>query len=429
MRHWAIGVATFGLWCMHAAVHAQTAGFAIGRFDVAERGSDWFVADSLDLRGDVRPALGVVFEYAHRPLVLYSRSGDERAAIVRDQLYGHVGGSLIAVDRLRLGLTVPIAIVTEGDSARVLRQAIAAKQGASFGDLRFSGDLRLFGEYGDPVTLALGAQLFLASGSRESFTGDGKPRFAPHLSVAGRFGIFEYAARVSFQYRVQHEPIAGVHSGSELGLAAAAGVTAFDRLLLVGPELFGSTVIVDDAAFKRATTPLELLFGVHARPGDFRLGIAAGPGLSRGVGAPAVRVVGMLEWAPTIQHDRDGDGILDNLDACPDRAGDSREQGCALPQDRDLDGILDVDDACPDHPGVSSSDAARNGCPPRKDRDADGVFDTLDACPDSAGVATNAGCPPDRDGDAISDTLEGRQRNRRLEFHIIERAGQRVERQ
>lgn len=397
MRHWTIGVATFWLWLVHASVLAQTEGFAIGRLNIADRGSDWFVADSLDLRGDVRPALGVVLDYAHRPLVLRARDGAELAPIVRDQFFGYFGGSFTVVDRLRLGLTVPVAFVTEGTSTRVMSEPIAAKEGASYGDLRFSGDVRLFGVYGDPVTLAIGAQLFLASGSRESFTGDGTLRFAPHISVAGQLGRLEYALRASFHYRTQDQVVAGVRMGSELGVAAAIGVSAFQRLLLIGPELFGSTVVVNDQAFERASTPLELLFGVHLRPKNFRFGVAAGRGLTRGVGSPDLRVVGSLEWAPSIARDE----VLEALDACSERTS-----GCPLKQDRDLDAILDDDDACPDHPGIPSSDSARNGCPQRKDRDHDGVFDTLDACPDVAGLATGDardGCPPDRDGDGIFD--------------------------
>jgi len=36
-----------------------------------------------------------------------------------------------------------------------------------------------------------------------------------------------------------------------------------------------------------------------------------------------------------------------------------------LPSDRDGDGIIDAQDACPDVPGVASEDPALNGCPPR----------------------------------------------------------------
>ena len=41
------------------ASYAQGQGFALNRFDPAERGSDWFVLDSLDLRGHLRPAVGL----------------------------------------------------------------------------------------------------------------------------------------------------------------------------------------------------------------------------------------------------------------------------------------------------------------------------------------------------------------------------------
>ena len=64
-------------------------------------------------------------------------------------------------------------------------------------------------------------------------------------------------------------------------------------------------------------------------------------------------------------------------------------------------------DACPDEPGVADPDPKKNGCPPPKDRDGDGVVDDVDACPDVKGVPTNDpntnGCPPDTDGDGITD--------------------------
>jgi cell division septation protein DedD len=56
------------------------------------------------------------------------------------------------------------------------------------------------------------------------------------------------------------------------------------------------------------------------------------------------------------------------------------------PRDKDGDGVPDYSDACPDEPGLSQFD----GCP---DRDADGVPDRNDACPDRAGPVENGGCP------------------------------------
>ena len=44
---------------------------------------------------------------------------------------------------------------------------------------------------------------------------------------------------------------------------------------------------------------MELLLGGHLRVGDdWRVGVGAGPGLARGYGTPAARVVASVEWAP-----------------------------------------------------------------------------------------------------------------------------------
>jgi outer membrane protein OmpA-like peptidoglycan-associated protein len=62
--------------------------------------------------------------------------------------------------------------------------------------------------------------------------------------------------------------------------------------------------------------------------------------------------------------DRDGDGILDAVDACPDLKGmkteDPKTNGCP---DTDGDGILDPEDACPKLPGPRNADPKRHGCP------------------------------------------------------------------
>jgi OOP family OmpA-OmpF porin len=411
MSHRSFLIALFVASSVAAPAAAQTRGFSIDRFDVSERGSDWFVGDSLDLRGSARPALGFVLDYAHRPLVLYSEQGKERAVIVRDQFYAHLGGSLVLADRLRLAFNLPIALDTRGNSERYLNTTIAAASGASLGDLRFGADLRLVGKYGGPATLALGAQLYVPTGKQATFTGDGKVRFVPHLSLAGGVGIFAYSARVGLQYRANDAVLTGVQTGTEFQFAATAGLSVANHQVLLGPELWGSTVVEHSAAFEKETTPFELLFGAHYRPKNFRMGLGIGPGLTRGIGSPALRVVGMFEWAPSIEDDRDGDGILDDVDACPDVRGvandDPKKNGCPPPGDRDGDGIPDNVDACPDIPGIPSDDPTKNGCPKPPDRDGDGIIDREDDCPDVPGVASEIpgrnGCPPDSDGDGIPD--------------------------
>jgi len=396
-----------------APVAAQSRGFSINRFDVSERGSDWFVGESLDLRGHGRGALGLVLDYAYKPLVLYDTQGREHALIVSDQLVVHLGGSLMLWDRLRLAANVPIVALTEGHSASLRGETLSPNTGTSLGDIRLSADLRLVGSYAGPAQLAIGAQVYLPSGDRTAFAGDGKVRFVPRLLLAGELSVFAYSVRAAFDYRAQNQALAGVPVGSEVFFAATSGIQFAGRRVLIGPEVWGSTLVESQGAFKKATTPFEVLFGVHFRPTDWRFGVGAGPGLTRGLGAPAVRVVATLEWAPSILPDRDHDGIFDPDDACPDEPGvrnaDPKKNGCPAPKDRDLDGVLDPVDACPDVYGQPNVDPAKNGCPPPRDRDGDGVIDQLDACPDQPGVATDDpatnGCPLplDSDGDGILD--------------------------
>jgi outer membrane protein OmpA-like peptidoglycan-associated protein len=403
-------LALLALATLPMPVAAQSRGFGINRFDAAERGSDWFVGESLDLRGHGRGALGLVGDYAYKPLVLYNLDGSERTRVVEHQLYLHIGGAINLWNRLRLAANVPIAAWTDGETARFGATTITPQTGTSLGDIRLGADLRLVGEYLGPAQLALGVQVYLPTGDRESFTGDGKLRVMPRLLLAGDIGPFAYSARVALDYRAQDEAVAGVAVGSELFFAATSGIWLAKRRILIGPELSGSTVLAKDATFKRATTPFELLFGIHFRPRDWRFGVAAGPGLTRGLGAPEVRVLALVEWAPSIMPDRDGDKIFDDDDACPDQPGprsaDPRLNGCPI-LDRDGDKILDKDDACPDVYGVPSSDPARNGCPPPGDRDGDGITDDVDACPDDKGPPNDDpaknGCPIDTDGDGILD--------------------------
>lgn len=402
---------------------AQAEGFAINRFDPADRGSDWFAADSLDLRGDQRWAFGGVIDWAHKPLVAYDSNGEETGAIVGDQLHLHLGGALVLWDRLRFGVNLPVLAFAQSEGAQFGGGTVAAAEGAGIGDLRLGGDVRLVGEYEDPATLGFGLAVHLPTGSRDAFTSDGRVRVVPRVTLAGRVTDFVYSVRTGINVRTQGQDFAGEPFGTEWQFGAAAGMRLFDDDLVVGPELYGSTVIADgsDGFFDREGTPLEAIVGGHYRLGSgWRLGLGAGPGLNRGLGSPTVRVLASLEWVQDAEPeaeppppDLDGDGILDRDDACVAKPGpantDPAKHGCPKekPKDTDGDGILDRDDACPKEPGEANDDPEEHGCP-RRDRDGDGIFDDEDACVELKGVSSDDpnlhGCPLfDSDGDGILD--------------------------
>ena len=403
---------------------AADGGFALDRYEPSERGSDWFANESLDLRGNGRFALGAIGDYAYKPLVFYDTNGDEQAAVVEHQLFVHLGGAVVLFDRLRLGANLPLLAYSKGEGTNVANSSFSTSDKAGIGDPRLSADVRMLGEYGGAATLAFGVQGFIPVGNDKAFASDGKVRIRPRLMLAGDLGDLAYAAQTGFNYRAKGDNLGGDAFGSELTFSAAVGLRALDKKLIVGPEVFGSTVVSDggDGAFKKRTTPLEVVIGgKYAVTPDWRVGAAVGPGLTRGVGAPAVRVLASVEWFPAVDKpaapsDRDKDGIVDADDACPDTPGvrtdDPKTNGCppaAAPSDRDQDAIVDADDACPEEPGVKSDDPKKHGCPAPKDTDGDGITDDVDACPKEKGVShvdpAKHGCPAskDTDGDGIVD--------------------------
>jgi OmpA-OmpF porin, OOP family len=105
------------------------------------------------------------------------------------------------------------------------------------------------------------------------------------------------------------------------------------------------------------------------------------------------------------ETDRDGDGLFDKDDRCPNLPGPAENGGCPLeaPKDRDADGIPDNVDRCPDQPEDKDGFQDDDGCPD-PDNDGDGLLDGADKCPNEAGPIQNLGCPvTDKDGDGIPD--------------------------
>ncbi len=102
--------------------------------------------------------------------------------------------------------------------------------------------------------------------------------------------------------------------------------------------------------------------------------------------------------------DRDGDGVPDVEDRCPDVPGPPENHGCPITKDTDGDGIPDDIDRCPLDPEDKDGFQDEDGCPD-PDNDDDGIVDAMDACPNNPGPLENHGCPIlDRDGDGIPDS-------------------------
>jgi OOP family OmpA-OmpF porin len=123
-----------------------------------------------------------------------------------------------------------------------------------------------------------------------------------------------------------------------------------------------------------------------------------------------------LEWTLgfDLRHeeppDKDGDGIKNKYDQCPEDAEDfddfEDDDGC--PElDNDKDGVRDTRDDCPLDPEDRDGFQDADGCPD-PDNDGDGLKDRKDQCPDVAEdfdrFEDDDGCPEkDNDEDGIVD--------------------------
>jgi len=110
------------------------------------------------------------------------------------------------------------------------------------------------------------------------------------------------------------------------------------------------------------------------------------------------------------QTDADGDGVPDRMDTCAESPNGSAVDGagCAASQrDADGDGVSDADDSCPDTP--TAEQVNRRGCGASQwDTDRDGVTDDSDECPDTPAdsIVDAVGCAAvqrDSDKDGVPD--------------------------
>lgn len=381
-----------------AAGSAHGDGFQLNRYQPTPAGEPSFLVPQPWFSSTRYLAAGVSLNYAHAPLSLAvpvaSGATSERVAIVSQQLLLHldVAGSLW--DRVTLSGTLPITLLEQGRDG----PGVAPLGGAAVGDPRLGVMLRVLGQpRHDPLSISLGADLWIPVGATGQHAGDGSVRFLPKVVLTGLVYRLRWAFLGGFYYR--SEAAVGNlpdRSGSSVGSEVHFGVAlAYQdpRGFSVGPELLLQTGTEAGRAFRSDYTGLEMLVGGHYLVrGKLLLGLALGTAEYQAPGTPDFRLLFRMAYAPVRtggpgkrpaeppgpgpgagsapalgeRSDRDQDGVADQADLCPDVPTglnpDSTRPGCPLP-DQDGDSVPDAVDACPDEPGAPSISPRRNGCP------------------------------------------------------------------
>jgi OmpA-OmpF porin, OOP family len=445
---------------------------------------------SLDLRGfraPVDPASGVwvqpaeapdtgewnaglFFSYAYRSITLRdAKTGDVAQSLLKHQITADVVASIGISKRLQIGFDLPLVLYQTGDAptpatTRAVGEYTLPAQ--AFGDLGMYAKITIVrptaGDQGG-FALAFDERLTVPTGDTSSFLGEGKVGSTarllaeyrlPILGVHGALGVKLRGHHVDFACNAVGASACTSSFGEEIPFGL--GVSFRPEILGIDPkgrmtwfvEMYGHVPVAPQGPFSSTAASSLFLDGAArvAVGGDVSVLAGLQTGLVNGVGSAPVRGLLSVSWAPR-SHDKDGDGIGDDVDHCVDLAEDKDgfqdadgcpegdndgdeipdkvdkcpneaedkdgyqdADGCPDP-DNDQDRIPDSEDACPNAPGAPDPDPKQNGCPVH-DKDGDGIPDDRDACPASKGPAHPDprvnGCPAtsDRDGDGVPDVLD-----------------------
>jgi OOP family OmpA-OmpF porin len=313
----------------------------------------------------------LLVDYSQKLLGL--RLGGERLGdAVGDRLALHAIGGLV-LGPVELGADIPFVayqgsnlspLASRGVSPALL-EPIAA---TAMGDVRVAGKIPILSR--KVVDLAGVLEVGLPTGDRTAFTTNGLTA-EPKLVVGRRFGPVRLDASVGYLFRKSGQYLQLVaHDGITYGVAGwialprVGGLTSWRAIADIAGQIPRGLDVDSD----RYRAPASLRAGLRAWIWRaLAVDVGAGTGLAwvgdAGYGRESFRVFAGLRWERVVEAganrapDRDGDGVPDDRDMCPDTPGPAELDGCP---DSDGDEIPDAEDKCPNEPGPALND----GCPP-----------------------------------------------------------------
>jgi len=433
-----------------AVAHAQEPGFYVERFEpLHAQGINLLNLGTSEVLGHLKPTFGLFVQYIDDPLELIDEgSGDVLSRVIKRQIKTELWFGLGLGDFFDIGLVVPIVLNQAGDDLSIFSRPGEAIGSFALGDLRLVPKFRIINaENAGGFGLGFLVNVAFPTGSADDFTSDGEFRVEPRLLLDWTHADsgFAVVANVGYHWRprrVVHNLVIDDAITWGAGLRIPTPLTQ----LKVLASVFGQIPLednIDPNTFEPTgdlrSTPIELVGALELSLGDFVTNVGAGFGLTEGYGSPDYRLFLSFGYVPRCP-DRDGDGVCDPDDRCPDLPGPAERDGCPDP-DSDGDGICDpwvaerglLDeyaeickgiDQCPYEPEDFDGFEDEDGCPD-PDNDGDGICDPwvaeqglldkykhickgIDQCPndpeDFDGFEDEDGCPdPDNDGDGICD--------------------------
>ncbi|MDB4941306.1 MAG: putative internalin [Labilithrix sp.] len=409
-------------------------GFDTHLFRPAMDSKGFFATNGSDILGHNDISLALVIDYGRNILRVSDRGQDARQ-LISHSFQGTFSFNYGLGNLLVLGLDLPVNLMsgeaqvnhaTPAQATQVGLTASGANGNQWFSDQFDSQTIGFLALHAKLRLLRIERGFGLAFSTQVGVPLSDAPRDAgadptvwvwPQLIGEKRFGSlgqFKVGANVGFRAHGPSDTVIDLRhgqfrDGNRITYGAGLAYRVLEPVDIVA-DTYATYLTSGDTGIKASNEVLGGLKIFVERNSYLMLG--AGPRYTSGFEAADFRAVVGFIFEPSI-GDRDGDGLKDDVDKCPDNPEDfdgfQDADGCPEP-DNDNDGILDKDDRCPNEPEDRDGDQDQDGCPEGSDgdRDGDGIPDSKDKCPDDPedkdGFQDKDGCPdPDNDNDGIPD--------------------------
>ena len=387
----------------------------------------FFSVNGADILGKNDISLGLVLDYGH--VLMPLNKGHSASELVEHAFQGTFQFDYGIGNILVIGLSAPV-VLSSGDEATDIGPGGPGGgnydddtlDGQALGHVALHAKLRILRPDGDsPIGLALVAQGGVEVAGSDDFGAEPGFFYWPQVVVEKRIGstgALRLGLNAGFRGHTGSNPkfllgqdgLPQLESGNlEYGNLVTGGFAVSYRVaspvdLLAETYL---TQLVGGGSATEQRLSAEAIGGIKlfVERNSFLM-LGGGIGYTKGFQAADQRAVLGFIFEPSI-GDRDGDGIKDDEDDCPDDPEDFDgyhpeardrcydENGCPDP-DNDKDGIPDVKDQCPNDPEDRDGFEDENGCPD-PDNDKDGILDVVDKCPNDPetfnGFEDEDGCP------------------------------------
>ena len=417
-----------------SGVSAQTGSTQIdlNQYRPAELATDGFALSTADGQGHKRFGIMIVMDYNDDALVFEQAGAGTTSSVVHRQLTGHIMWNLGVFDRLVIFGDIAYHFIIDAGQGAADGLPGAPNSpfnyllpgGGEFGDVYLGARGVLYGNRDDVFELALQATMTINTSSlandQQKYAGqvNKSPYLGGWFELLLTFNagdVVRIPIQAGYKLGTQGQSVTpNLFVGNEFTFGGGLLFMISQDRFMISAEAFGRTAANSTVAFwTREETPVEVLGGFkYLHPNGFVIGVSGSAAVTPGYGAPDWRGIGLIGYTmppPVVIGDSDGDGMLDDVDECPNDAEDfdgfQDEDGCP-DLDNDGDGVLDVNDGCPNDPEDIDGFEDEDGCPD-PDNDGDGILDVDDQCPNEPGTIENNGCPdPDRDGDGVPDRVD-----------------------